>query len=260
MRTEVKRQLARLGSSRPAAGTTVLIYHRVGGGTPEELDVGVERFTAQLDVLADHEVISLDEAADRAAAGDPRPAVALTFDDGFSEVHSVAWPLLRERDLPFTIYLTAGHVGAEMRWEGATSQHPGRGLTWSQIDEMVTAGRCTVGNHTWSHPRPEAIDLADVDRASTEIAHRLGSEPAHFAWPWGIPVPDLVPELGHRFRTLATGRPGRFAPGGDPLAVPRVPVRATDPLEFFVAKLGGSLLPERAYAALASMAKSLRRR
>jgi hypothetical protein len=35
----------------------------------------------------------------------------------------------------------------------------------------------------------------------------------------------------------------------------RVPVRRTDPLEFFQAKLTGQLLPERAYGALVTTAK-----
>ena len=51
--------------------------------------------------------------------------MVLTFDDGFADVHDHAWPLLRERGLPFTIYLTTAYVGGPMRWEGSTAKEQG---------------------------------------------------------------------------------------------------------------------------------------
>ena len=65
-------------------------YHRVGGGSPDELDVPADAFTRHLDLLADHEVIPIDVALDRLAAGDDRPCVVLTFDDGFSSEYRPA--------------------------------------------------------------------------------------------------------------------------------------------------------------------------
>jgi peptidoglycan/xylan/chitin deacetylase (PgdA/CDA1 family) len=251
----VKQVLALGGSSRPARGTTILIYHRVGADVPEELDVAVRDFADQLDVLADHDVIALDAALDRAEAGDDRPGVVLTFDDGFAELHRWAFPLLAERRLPFTLYLTTGGVDGEMTWEGATAQHPGRGLTWAQVEELHASGLCTVANHTRTHPEPHRITVDDVDAASDEIEVHLGVRPAHFAWPWGVEVPELRDELAGRFRSVATGEPGRLGPGGDASRLPRVPVRGSDPLRFFRAKLGAHLGPERAYAGMVSTAK-----
>src|SRR5882762_7489783 len=99
-RRAVKRALARLASRRSASGLTVLTYHRVGGGSRDERDLDIADFAAQLQVLADHDVVSLDEGLDRLQTGDVRPAVVLTFDDGFADVHRNAWPLLREHRLP----------------------------------------------------------------------------------------------------------------------------------------------------------------
>ncbi len=49
---------------KPADGVTVLIYHRVGGGSDSEVDLDVDAFRAQLEHLRDHHtVIDLDTAA-----------------------------------------------------------------------------------------------------------------------------------------------------------------------------------------------------
>ena len=99
-------QLAHLDRSQHA-GVTILTYHRIGGGTPDELDLPVRAFESQLEALLDggHDVVALDEALDRLDAGDPRPSVVLTFDDGFADVYDHAWPHLRERSVPFTVYV-----------------------------------------------------------------------------------------------------------------------------------------------------------
>jgi len=261
-RVWVKRLLAARPSRASSSGATLLVYHRVGGGTADELDLPVEHLAAQLDLLvADgHHVLSLDAALDRLDAGDPTPSVVLTFDDGFEDVHRWAWPLLRDRRLPFTIYLTAGLVAGDMRWEGSTAASQGApALTWEQLVEMHDSGLCTVGNHTWDHAEPDAIDVDQLDRCSDEVEGRLGVRPRHFAWTWGVEAPSLLPAVRERFRSAATGDLGRNLPDGDRHALCRVPVRRTDPPAFFRAKLRGGLRAERAYARLVAATRAAER-
>lgn len=264
MRSKQVLAAARVLDRGGAAGATLLIYHRVGGGTSDELDTPSRRLAAQLDVLVDgcHDVLSLDAALDRLEAGDPTPSVVLTFDDGFADVAERAHPLLAERGMPYTLYLTAGLVGSTMRWEGSTATSQGAAaLTWEQVQQLVASDLCTVGNHTFDHSRPEATDADQLDRCSDLIARNLGEEarPRHFAWTWGIEVPSLRPAIAERFRSAATGTLGRNGPGADLLALRRVPVRQSDPLPFFEAKLRGRLIPERIYARLVATAKAVRR-
>ena len=248
-RKRVKEILALGGGRGAAEGATLLIYHRVGGGTRDELDVPVEDFAGQLRILDSHDVVSLDEALDRLDRGDASPGVVLTFDDGFEDVYENAWPLLRERRLPFTVYLASAYMGEAMVWEGATAQGvPGRGMSWPQLGELLDSGLCTVGNHTHLHVRPEQLSVEELDRCTEEVRHHLGVTPRHFTYPWGIPVPQMRGALHERFRSASTGRLGRNRPDTDRLELRRVPVRQSDPDRFFRAKVEGSLLPERVYA------------
>lgn len=259
-RSAIKGLLARIPSDEQPRGATLLIYHRVGGGTGDELDVSTPTFATQLDILSGHDVIPLDAALDRVEARDPRPSVVLTFDDGFEDVHTNAWPLLRERRMPFTIYLASAYTGRTMVWEGSTAEGtPGRGLTWAQLDEMHASGLLTIGNHTHRHVRPEQLTHAELDECSDAVERHLGVRPGHFAYPWGVALPDMDPALATRFRSAATGAAGRVDPSTNLMRLPRVPVRRTDPMPFFAAKLTGALGPERAYARLVHAAKAIAR-
>jgi peptidoglycan/xylan/chitin deacetylase (PgdA/CDA1 family) len=254
-RAQLKRAISALPSGR-AVGARALIYHRVGGGSPDERDLQTETFAQQLDVLADQRVLSLDDAMDAVATGDARPSVVVTFDDGFEDVFRHAWPLLRARGVPFTLYLTTAFVGGTMHWDGSTARDSaGPGLTWPQIREMVDSGLCTVGNHTHTHVRPEQLDADELDRCTEAVEREIGVVPRHFAYTWGVPVPRMETELRARFRSAATGLVGDNRPGLDPIRLRRVPVRGSDPMDFFRAKVEGNLWQERAYGAAVTLAK-----
>lgn len=256
-RRRLKLALGRAQRDRPAGGATLLIYHRVGGGTRDELDVPTAQFERHLALLESHDVIHLDAALDRLDAGDTRPGVVLTFDDGFEDVYRNAWPHLRRLGLPFTVYLASAHVSQAMVWEGSTAQGvPGRGMSWAQLAEMVDSGLCTVGNHTHTHVRPEELTEAELDACTDAVERHLGLTPVHFTYPWGASVPSMEPALRSRFRSASTGLLGRNLPDTDRVRLRRVPVRQSDPESFFAAKLVGGLVPERAYAGVVKVGKA----
>jgi hypothetical protein len=114
-----------------------------------------------------------------------------------------------------------------------------------------------VGNHTDTHCVPHRLTTDELDRCTTQIEEHLGTTPRHFAWTWGVPVPALQEQLAERFISCATGAVGRNQPGCDPRALRRIPVRGTDPLPFFEAKVSGSLLPELAYDRMVAAAKKV---
>ena len=233
----------------------MLIYHRVGGQTPDERDISLGQFARQMRLLRGHRVVSLDDALDELAAGDDRPKVVITFDDGFADVYTDAWPVLHDNGLPFTLYLSTAYVGGQMHWDGSTATAPGPALSWDQLGQLAESALCTIGNHTHTHARPEHLTTDELDLCSKEIDARLGVTPRHFAYTWGIPVPAMEQALRARFRSAATGRLGRNTPSTDPMRLRRVPVRGSDPLPFVAAKLRGSLVPERTYDLVVRTAK-----
>src|SRR5262245_11013158 len=106
-----------IGRQRPST-FLVLIYHRVHSGSPL---FSIERstpeaFRRQMTYLArEFHVLPLHDIVRRLRAGDPLPPrpVAVTFDDGYADNYTVAYPILRELGLPATIFLTSGAIGTE---------------------------------------------------------------------------------------------------------------------------------------------------
>src|SRR5262252_11043277 len=101
--------LAHVARACLAGRATILRYHSVStfaDGTHFCLDPGLavtpEHFDRQCEYLKAHyTVVSLDEMVTRITAGQPLPskAVALTFDDGYLDNYTRAFPILKRHGL-----------------------------------------------------------------------------------------------------------------------------------------------------------------
>jgi len=99
--------------------TIVLAYHRVAPHKedPLQLTVTPQNFTAQLEVIAE----TFDDVLrfDAAQLHRTRPAVCLTFDDGYADNYSIALPILERFKMTATFFVSTGHVehGRPYWWE-----------------------------------------------------------------------------------------------------------------------------------------------
>lgn len=99
----------------------ILAYHRIvdpGDVAAYPLDLGIisatpAEFEAQLRMLCAHaNPVSLEQVADATAGRGtlPERAVAVTFDDGFSDTFDTAFPLLQQYRVPATVFVSTGHI------------------------------------------------------------------------------------------------------------------------------------------------------
>jgi peptidoglycan/xylan/chitin deacetylase (PgdA/CDA1 family) len=115
-RTRLGTAIARLSGPR----ASVLIYHKVerrdrGPFGAPALDV--HRFSQQLEYLGrNFDVMPLSRLVACLRAGQaPERAVSITFDDGYRNNLTLAYPLLRKWRMPATVFVTAGLVGTR-KW------------------------------------------------------------------------------------------------------------------------------------------------
>ena len=98
----------------------ILTYHRILEIADPLLDSepDINTFRWQMELLANcFNVLPLHDAISALAAGSlPPRAVCITFDDGYRSIHDLALPVLKELDLPATVFVTTGHMESGNMW------------------------------------------------------------------------------------------------------------------------------------------------
>lgn len=101
----------------------ILMYHRIASPVldPWEIAVSATHFESQIEALADRRtILPMAEFAARHANGNlPRDAVAITFDDGYSDNVGTAAPILAGHEVPATLFIATAYVGRhrEFWWD-----------------------------------------------------------------------------------------------------------------------------------------------
>ncbi len=167
----------------------VLTYHSIDDtGSPISVSPGA--FRAHCEFLASGRVsvLPVETLLQQTDAVD---AVAITFDDGFTNTATVAAPLLSSFGLTATVFVVPAHVGAHNDWGGrqvAGIPHlPLMG--WEALAQLRAQG-WTIGGHTMHHTNLGAIEAAGI-HAELEEGDRVlaaqigGGRPTVFAYPYG---------------------------------------------------------------------------
>lgn len=241
------------GDSNPPTGKTsggaALIYHHVGEDTPPSTSVTPERFREHLDYLEDNDfnVWALPRLIETARAGGEIPprTVAITFDDAYSSVYDEAFPLLAERDWPFTVFVPTEAIGGHDIYSD-----------WDELREMEDAG-ATIANHSVNHPHMARARLdededdwlermeAEIVEAQAMLEQQLDDPARVFAWPYGEsspPVRELLRDHGFAGVGQQSGAIGPV--NHDFTALPRFPIATGfDSLESFAQKTHTRPLP-----------------
>lgn len=207
----------------------VLVYHHVSEFTPALTSVTPAAFDSHLDYLQDNGFTVWPLARIIAALGKgetlPENTVAITFDDAYQSIYTEAFPRLRKRNWPFTLF-----VSSEAIDRGYDNY-----LSWAQLREMADSG-VELGNHSHSHAhlvrrlqdeseaqwQQRVVD--DIDTAARRLQQETGSRSQLFAYPYGEYSPELktiVENLGYQGIAQQSGAVGAVS---DFLAVPRFPM------------------------------------
>ncbi|UQA96976.1 polysaccharide deacetylase family protein [Streptomyces halobius] len=198
-------------------------------------------FAEQLDRIADAglTVVPLRRLVDAMRGGPPLPArcAVLTFDDGFADFYSAVTPLLTDRSLPATVFVTTGAVPApDGRPEGSLLP-PARMLSWRQIATLDALG-FDIGGHSATHAQLDTLparqawhEIVDNKR---QLEDALGHRVHAFAYPHGYSsaaVRRAVQKAG--WTSGCAIRNAFSAVTDEPLRIARLLVRAdTSPERF----------------------------
>ena len=121
------------------------------------------------------EVVSMDTAINRIKRGKMKNFAVITFDDGIDNTFTTAYPILKELNLPFTIYVTTDYINKKGY------------ITFEQLEHLKDEPLCTIGSHTLSHPslRYCSNSWEEINNSRDILSKITGEEIIHFAFPYG---------------------------------------------------------------------------
>ena len=175
-----------------AGAVPILLYHRLGPVSHDEMTVTTPVVEAQLKAIVDNGYKVIPLAALMAALGDsavalPERAVVLTSDDGHRSVYTELFPLIQRLKLPLTLFIYPSAIS-----------NADYAMTWAQLQEMKASGLVDIQSHTYWHPNfnvdrkrlaPAAYDKFVRDqlvKSKEVLEQRLGGKVDLLAWPFGI--------------------------------------------------------------------------
>ncbi len=228
----------------PAGGLTttvnvpILMYHYISEPPEdadeyrEDLSVTPQAFREQLQYLADNGYTTIDLydlllAVTRRQALPPKPVI-LTFDDGYVDHYTNAFPLLQEFGFKGTFFIITGWV------DDGSPAH----MNWAMIEEMAAAGM-RMESHSRSHPNlTEAADeealIWQILGSQETLAAHIGYTPRFFCYPGGRYDDEVIAVLqGLDFWGAVTTASGKLHGHGDRYEWTRLRMRYTTSLPVF---------------------------
>lgn len=237
---------------RTAPGVPILMYHyvRVNPDPKDEIGFGLsvnpDQFAAHMQFLAErgYKVVPMRELNEYVGTG-KLPAekwAVLTFDDGYRDAYTDAWPVLKKLGFGATIFMITDLI-----------DNP-RYLTQAQLKELNAAG-VEIGSHSASHPELPQLNAAhlrhEVFDSRDALTRLLGGPIASFCYPSGhnsAAVRQAVQAAG--YASAVTVDPGLFKGKEDRFQIPRVRVYGGMGLGSFARALGEPLPDRAAYGAV----------
>ena len=216
----------------PGSLCAILMYHAIQE-QPSAISIHPEKFRRQMEFFHDqkYNVIPLCDIGRTLTSQGvlPNKCVAITFDDGFRDFYTVAFPVLCDYNFPATVFLVTGHIGRDNGWPGQPNSLPRFPIaSWSEVAEMSRHG-IDFGAHTVSHTRLDMIDSRTVEREIMDskyaIEERIGRPVLTFAYPYGK-FSTMTKSIVQDNFTVACGtRNGLVELDSDRFELPRIEIQ-----------------------------------
>ena len=172
------------------------MYHRFEENKYPSTNIKIEDFKKHLEIIESQNIDYVNPKnfeSDLFKKKDKRK-VLLTIDDGFLSFYKNAWPILKEKKIPFILFVSTREVGSSGY------------MNWNQIKELIKEDFVEIGNHSHSHEylvdeKPELIKN-DISSSIKIFEKNLGKNSVFFSYPFGeysLEFKKIIKSLGFKY-------------------------------------------------------------
>jgi len=178
----------------------------------------------------------------------PQKSIALTFDDGYEDNYTNAFPVLKKYGVKATIYVVVDRHGREWSSKRKVKNNSGElmhepKLSDSQIREMLDSGLIEIGSHTMTHDNLTRLEQVEKEYeimgSKKEIEALFDIECCSFCYPFGL-FDELDRAIVQKsgYSSATTTQAGiEDITKADPLLLKRITVSGKDNFLAFILKL-----------------------
>mgnify|MGYP002885410375 CR=1 FL=1 len=174
-------------------GLISIMYHRFDEEKYPSTNIQLNVFKEQLKIIKNEGIqfIHPENFKKDLSKNKKQRKILLTIDDGLLSFYENAWPILREKKIPFILFVNTREVGSFNY------------MNWSQILEIHNTDHAEIGNHSHSHEYladedPETIK-SDILKSIEIFKEKLGKNSNFFSYPFGeysLEFKKIIKELG----------------------------------------------------------------
>ena len=231
------------------SSAVALMYHHFGDDRYPSTNIRIEQFEQHLEFLETNnfQVLALDIVLNALQSNQALPdkTVVITMDDAYLSVYQEAYPRLKQRNWPFTVFVSTDYI--DKRFSNY--------MSWEQMREMQQHG-ASFGNHTRSHdhlikrnnnesePVWQQRIRDDLNQAQKRLHDELNNVIQVVAYPYGeydLALARIVESLN----LIGMGQhSGAMGPTSDFRFLPRFPMNESyGDLEGFKSKVMSLVMP-----------------
>jgi len=177
-------------------GIISLMYHRFEENKYPSTNIKINDFKKHLKIIDENKITFVDpkKFEDELLNNKMQRKILLTIDDGFSSFYEKAWPILKERKIPFVLFVSTREIGSFNY------------MTWDQIKEIAQENFVEIGNHSHSHEYlvEENIEIIkeDIEKSIKIFKDELGKNSDFFSYPFGeysLEFKELIKSLNFKY-------------------------------------------------------------
>ena len=245
------RHITKKQTSADAKRIPILMYHSISDEKEKShpyyhVNTSPAVFDAHMRYLHknNYSVINLQDLEKSFDMRDSSEYVVITFDDGFYDFFTNAFPILKKYNFSATVFLPTGFIHNErLSFKGKEC------MTWNEVRYLQSKG-INFGSHTVTHPQLNNLSTKEIENeiklSKNKIEDETGITVESFSYPFAFPEDK---EFGITFKALlkkcdytngVTTKIGTANKGNDTFFQPRLPANSDDDILFFRAKLQGA--------------------
>ena len=199
-------------------GILSLMYHRFNENKYPSTNIQMDIFKKQIKIIKELKYNFYDPKDLEENYHTPKieKKILITIDDAFLSFYEVAWPYLKEKNIPFILFVSTQTVGKNGY------------MTWNQIKELEKENIAYIGNH--SHTHSYLVDIKnedfiyDIDISSSIFIDKLGYNPIFFSYPFGEYSALIKKYISKNFKFSFGQHSGVIDINKDRYELPRFPI------------------------------------